>query len=596
MLNVVIRLFLGCNKIDLLMKTELITKMEELLLKDAGEVAADVRALQKEYQKLWTSEFEKAKQSFVDEGGQAKDFEYVKGPEDLSFENLVESYNKLKKESDQKIAGEQARNLSIRQEIISKIKDLSQLSENVGAAVRKLHELQTQWKETGPVSSHKYKEIQADYSHAVEDIYYNLKIFRDLQEHDLKKNFELKTELIGKLHTIQSLDNIKEAERLIKIYRNEWDEIGPVPNAKWEALKHDYKVVLDETYSKIKTFYKSAEEQKESNLKAKQDIIEKVKAMITNGAEAKATRWNEATEKIIALQAEWKSIGRTTEKDNEKIWAEFRTLCDSFFEKKKEFFSGLNEKFAENRKIKTQLIAKAEALSNSTDWQRTGLDLIKLQDTWKKYPSNGDKEEPKLFARFRKACNTFFDAKKNHYEKIDASYEENLTIKEGILSRLLEIKLSEDGNANREILKNFSSEWNAAGLVPMKDKKRLNDAFYNKLDELYEEMHIDKHEKSNIQFRTKIDRLLASENGFDLLLKESDHLKKMADEINARVRTYDNNLGFFKTSKGSNSFMKEIEDKIAVEKAKIAELTAKRKLISEELNKMRNADKQKAEA
>jgi hypothetical protein len=579
------------------MKTELITKMEELLLKDAGEVAADVRALQKEYQKLWTSEFETAKQSFIDEGGKTKEFEYHKQAEDIKFEELVNKYNQLKKEADAKIASEQAKNLLIRQEIISKIRDLSHLSENVGAAVRKLQELQTQWKETGPVSSHKYKEVQADYSRAVEDIYYNLKIFRDLQEHDLKKNFEHKTEIIEKLKTVQLLENIKEAERLIKIYRNEWDEIGPVPNGKWEALKHDYKAVLDETYSKIKGHYNSLEEQKETNLKLKLEIIEKVKELINSVSEAKATRWNEATEKIIAFQSEWKSVGRTTEKDNEKIWAEFRTLCDSFFEKKKIFFAGLNEKFSANRKIKSELIAKAEALQHSTDWQKTGLDLIRLQDTWKKYPSNGDKEEPKLFARFRKACNTFFDAKKNHHESMDASFEQNLVQKEEILKRLNELRLTEDGKANRELLKAFSSEWNEAGMVPMKDKKRINDLFYNKLDELYEQMHIDKQEKAVIQFRTKLDRMIASENGFDLLLKESDHLKKMADEINGRVRTYDNNLGFFKSAKGSNnSFMKEIEEKIEAEKSKIAELTAKRKLISEELNKLRNADKQKAEA
>jgi hypothetical protein len=581
------------------MKSELIAKMEELLSKDAGEVASDVRTLQKEYQKLWTLEFEKARQEFVDEGGQVKEFEYHKQSDDVHFEQLIEKYNKLKKEADAKIASEQARNLLIRQEIIAKIKDLSHVSENVGAAVRKLQELQTQWKETGQVSPHKYKEIQAEYSRAIEDIYYNLKIFRDLQEHDLKKNLELKTGLIEKLKSLQGLDNIKEAERLIKIYRNEWEEIGPVPNAKWDELKHNYKQVLDETYAKIKAHYNSIEELKETNLKSKQAIIEKVREISDSVSDAKASKWNEATEKIIALQAEWKTVGRTTEKDNEKVWTEFRSLCDNFFEKKKAFFSGLNEKFSANRKIKSDLIAKAEALKDSTDWQKTGLDLIRLQETWKKYPSNGDKEEPKLFARFRKACNTFFDAKKNHFDSLEASYEKNMHAKEEILKRLNEFKLGEDAASNRESVKNFTAEWNAAGLVPMKDKKRLNDAFYNKVDELYEQMHIDKNEKASIQFRTRIDRLLASENAFDLLMKESDHLKKQAEEINSRVRTYDNNLGFFKTSKGNNSFMKEIEDKIAGEKAKIAELTAKRKMITEELNKLRAAsspEKQKAEA
>ncbi len=577
------------------MKTILITKLEELLLKEVGEVAADVRALQKEYQKLWTSEFENAKQVFIDDGGRAKEFEFPKQTNDIKFEGLLEKYSKLKKEADLKIATEQAKNLIIRQEIVSKIKDISQLSDNVGAAVRMLGELQKKWKEVGAVSSHKYKDIQAEYSKAIEDIYYNLKIFRDLQEHDLKKNFELKTEIIEKLRALQQSNKIKETERLIKIYRNEWDEIGPVPAPKWDLIKQNYKEVLDQTYIKIKAHYHSFEEQKENNLKLKQEILEKIKELISS-VEPKANKWNEATEKVISFQSEWKKIGRTKENENEKTWAEFRNLCDSFFEKKKEFFTGLNQNYSNNRKIKSDLISQAEALQNSIDWQKTGLDLIKLQDTWKKHPGNGDKEESKLFFRFRKACNTFFDAKKKHFENIEASYDINLLSKEEMLKQFNEFKLSDDNNKNREQLKAFSTEWNTIGMVPMKDKKRINDAFYTRLDAFYEEMNIDKKEKGIIQFKTKIDRLVASENAFDLLLKESDFLKKLSDEINANIRTYDNNLGFFKSSKGSNSFLKEIIDKIEIEKSKVTELAEKRKLISEQLTIIRNAkDKQKTE-
>ena len=577
------------------MKTILITKLEELLLKEVGEVAADVRTLQKEYQKLWTSEFENAKQVFIDDGGRAKEFEFPKQTNDIKFEGLLEKYSKLKKEADLKIASEQAKNLIIRQEIVSKIKDISQLSDNVGAAVRMLGELQKKWKEVGAVSSHKYKDIQAEYSKAIEDIYYNLKIFRDLQEHDLKKNFELKTEIIEKLRALQQSNKIKETERLIKIYRNEWDEIGPVPAPKWDLIKQNYKEVLDQTYIKIKAHYHSFEEQKENNLKLKQEILEKIKELISS-VEPKANKWNEATEKVISFQSQWKKIGRTKENENEKTWAEFRNLCDSFFEKKKEFFTGLNQNYSNNRKIKSDLISQAEALQNSMDWQKTGLDLIKLQDTWKKHPGNGDKEESKLFFRFRKACNTFFDAKKKHFENIEASYDINLLSKEEMLKQFNEFKLSDDNNKNREQLKAFSTEWNAIGMVPMKDKKRINDAFYTRLDAFYEEMNIDKKEKGIIQFKTKIDRLAASENAFDLLLKESDFLKKLSDEINANIRTYDNNLGFFKTSKGSNSFLKEITDKIEIEKNKVTELAEKRKLISEQLTIIRNAkDKQKTE-
>lgn len=571
------------------MKTELIAKLEELLTKDAGEVANEVRALQKEYQKFWTLEFEKAKLAYVEGGGKAKEFEYPKQEEDIAFESLSEKFSKLKKENEAKQVAEQSKNLSIRQEIVSKIKDLSKLSDNVGVAIKMLQGLQTQWKETGAVSSHKYKDVQAEYSKAIEDFYYNLKIYRDLQEHDLKRNFENKTELIEKLKAVVNINNIKEAERLIKIYRNEWEEIGPVPNEKWEATKQSYKTALDDVYSKIKTHYNGIEEKKENNLKSKLVLIEKAKELIASMEGAGIKKWNDCTDQIIALQAEWKGAGRTTEKDNEKIWAEFRGVCDSFFEKKKEFFATMNEKFAAARKFKNDLITKAEALQTSTDWQKTGLALIKLQDEWKKYPGNGDKEEPHLFQKFRKACNTFFDAKKAHFEGVDASFEDNLKVKEEILNKLN----SYNESTGREELRAIAAEWNNAGMVPMKDKKRINEAFYAKLDELYDKMNINKEEKATLQFKTKIERMAGSENGFDLLRKESEFLKKISDEINNNIRTYDNNLGFFKHSKGS-PLMKEFENKIELEKAKLAELKIKRDLVTEELNKIRETTKTSA--
>lgn len=569
------------------MKQQLIQKFEELLLKPAGEVASDVRALQKEYQKEWTTQFEKSKQQFVEEGGKAKEFEFNKDKDDLYFDALIEKFQKLKKEDDKRIEAEQEKNFKIRTEIVAKISDLSKLSDNVGAAFKMLQELQTQWKEVGPVSSHKYKELQSEYSKAIESFHYNLKIYRDLQEHDLKKNFEMKSELIAKLQAVAHSDNIKEAERLIKVYRNEWDEIGPVPNEKWDDLKTSYKSTLDEVYAKIKGHYQSIEDLKENNLKSKKALVEKAQEILNSITNRENVKWNESTESILALQIEWKTIGRAAEKDNDKVWQEFRSICDNFFERKKEFYASLNEKFAANRKIKSELISKAEALQNSTDWQKTGLDLIKLQDQWKKHPSNGDKEEPKLYARFRKACNTFFDAKKSFYESLDASYEGNLKVKEEIVSKLNEFKLSDDSKSNFETLKNFSAEFNAAGMVPLKDKKRINDAFYGKLDELFDQLNIDKKEKALMQYRTKLDKLVHADNAYELLRKENDFLRKIADELNGNIRTYENNLGFFKNSKTSNNFIKEIEAKIDAEKVKINELNLKRKLVTDELTKIR---------
>ncbi|MCZ8284473.1 MAG: DUF349 domain-containing protein, partial [Bacteroidia bacterium] len=343
---------------------------------------------------------------------------------------------------------------------------------------------------------------------------------------------------------------------------------------------------LEEAYSKLKEHYHSIEEEKEANLTKKKEMIEQVKAIIVKSETAGNAAWNNLTNELIALQNGWKTVGRTTQKDNDKIWAEFRELCDSFFEKKKAHFHDAHEKLAGVKAQKQDLIAKADALKDDTDWQKTSLALIRLQDAWKKVPHAGG-DENKLFTKFRAACNHFFDAKKAHFDASDSQFDNNLVAKEELIKKLNEYSLSEDHAANHAALKQFSADWNAAGMVPMKDKKRVSEAFYNRLDELYDQMNISKDEKFKMQFRTKLERMSGGENPETALRKEADYFKKQIDEIQARIKTYDNNLGFFKSSsKGVNPFMKEIEDKINAEKQKIAELNEKRKLVMEELNKL----------
>lgn len=572
------------------MKTTIIAKLEEMLQQpEASAVAHQMRTLQKEYQKLWTAEFEKAKQEFVDEGGKAKEFEYMKQPEDVKIAELFEKFEKRKKEEDTRLAAEQNKNLEIRKEIIQKINDLSQVSDNIGAAIKKLIELQAQWKETGSVSPHKYKEIQAEYSKAIEEFNYKLSLSKQLQEHDLKRNYELKTELLEKIKNLKDLDNIKEAERLIKVYRNDWEEIGPVPNDKWDELKGSFRAALEEAYSKLKAHYNSVEEEKENNLKLKQEVIEKLQQVIQKTENAGASQWNQYTNDVVSLQNEFKTIGRTNQKDNEKVWAEFRALCDDFFEKKKVFFNAHHEKVSGFKAQKQQLIVKANGLKDSTDWQKTGNALIKLQDEWKKIPNAGP-DEHKLYQQFRAACNHFFEAKKAHFDALDASFENNLAHKEELLKKITEFVPGDNASENHAALRQFAADWNAAGMVPMKEKKRINDAFYNRLDELYDKLSMNASEKHMMQFKTKLERFANSESPEMLLKKEADYLKKQIDEVNGRIKTYDNNLGFFKSSKGNNPFMKEIEDKINGEKQKLNDFNEKRKLVIAELNKLKQTD------
>ncbi len=569
------------------MKSEIILKLEELLSSpDVQSVAGGVRAVQKQYEEVFQKELEKAREEFIQEGGKSRDFIYAKSQEDEKIIQLLERFRSLKKEAENKVAEEQKRNLAAKREIVREIIDLTQISTNVGTAIKKLTELQARWKEIGAVSPHDYKDLQAEYSKAVESFNYNLSIYRALQEHDLKKNEELKLAVIEKFKRLSENENIKEVEQLIRLYRNEWEEIGPVQNDRWETLKSEFRVVLDGAYARLKEYYRSREEEQEKNLSAKRELSEKAKtisAMDLNIEE----EWQKQTDAIIALQNEWKTIGKADHKKSEVIWTEFRSHCDAFFARKKEFYSALKEKFAKGREEKLKLIEQAEKLQQSTDWKNASDKLMQLQSSWKRTSAVSVNDEHRLFGRFRKACNAFFDAKRAHFEAVDAQHAGNLGAKESIILKLNEFQPSGEIITDKASLKAFNEEWRNAGHVPFKDKQRLNETFYGKLDELYDKLNLSAEEKARDKFLQKIERLSSGENAEQSLIKEADFLRKQVDEITRSIANYENNLGFFKHAKTKNQIMIDTEEKIANEKKRIDEVKKKIQLVRETIQKMK---------
>ena len=564
------------------MKSEIIRRMEEVLANaDISAVASQAKLLQREYETAFSTEMEKARQQFIDEGGRSRDFIYSKTAEDDRIVSLFEKFRSLKKQHDDKILHDQKKSLEIKRQIVNDINDLSKLEVNVGSAIKKLHELQAKWKDAGNVPPSHYREMQSEYSKSIESFYYNLTIYKALQEHDLKKNFELKEGVVNKLKELVNTKEIKELDRRLRLLRNEWDEIGPVPQDKWEELKSTYRSVLEEVHSLMKSQQEALDQIKKENLQKKEALVERLKDFLNKNHETDGD-WKKATDEVLKFQEEYKNSGHTDRTAGEEVYRRFREQCDLFFDKKKEFFTHWKEKIEKLRKEKNDLISQAEGLSNQTDWKSVSEKLIRLQDRWKKIGSIGH-EEQKYFLRFRKACNHFFDAKKAHFEAKDAQYVNNQSAKEQIVEEISSFSLSGELTNDRESLKLFNQKWNDAGMVPFKEKQRLNEAFYKRLDELYDLLSADAKEKHSMKYQAKIDRLKQSDNSDQLLRKEKDFIRKQIEEINSSVRTYENNMGFFKVSKGKNNLLDNFETKIQQEKSKLTEWQDKLKLVNQAL-------------
>ena len=477
----------------------------------------------------------------------------------------------------------QSENLKQKRSLIARLKDLIANEEHIGAAFNAYKEIHEAWKLIGEIEREKRAEVQAEYSKLLEDFFYNMKIYRELKEHDFHRNEQVKLEVIQKIKDLASNESLRDIEGLIKTYQNEWDEIGPVNKDRWEAIKESYLEVVRSVYERINKFYEDKRAVQADNIEKKQILLSKAVELNSSISEVKTIKdWDEKTQELLSIQEYWKQIGFGPKKENEEVWQLFRTECDSFFANKKAFFDQLRSGFDAIVTQKEQIIAQANQLKESTDWKKTSEQLVALQKKWKNLGNAGQKNEQRLWKDFRSACDAFFNAKQGFYDEQDKLNETNLVAKRELISKIHAHVISEDKQQALADLKEFTSTFNEIGHVPMKEKDGVYTDFKTAIDAHYKSLKLEGEEKEKVLFQSKIETLKSSPNASKLLDREKADLRKQIDTLKQDVIQYENNLGFFANSKGANDLKKEVEKKIEFSKRKIDEMIRKIKMIPNE--------------
>ncbi len=470
----------------------------------------------------------------------------------------------------------EGRHLREKLALIERLRKVIQTEENIGAALTNYKEIHDAWKLVGDIPREKRQEIQSEYSRLLEEFFYHLKIYRELREHDLHRNHQLKLEVVEKIKQLEQVEQIKDVENSLKALQHEWDETGPVNNDDWENLKTAYWDAVRVIYTRIQAFYEERRVELAENLDKKKALVEQAKTLIAEAGElASAKDWESVTTQLLAIQESWKAIGFGPRKDNEDIWKEFRATCDGFFTAKKTFFDQIRSQFDGLAAKKQELIDKVKALNASTDWKSTTELILKIQKQWKEIGNAGQRNEQKLWKEFRAACDAFFSAKQQHFAKQDEELTGNLEAKLAIIERLKSTPMPEDKKAALTLLKEFSTEFAAIGFVPMKQKDTVYNAYRDALNAHYQQLKLEGAEQESVLFQARLDTLKASPNADKILAKERADLFDKMHKLKADILQYENNLGFFAKSKGADALRKEVDVKINNAKQKIEEIKLK---------------------
>ena len=504
-------------------------------------------------------------------------------PEDLirnEFYTLYGEFREKRNTAQRERKETEEANLRRKRSLIDRLKVVIEKEENIGAALTAYKEIHEQWKEVGDIPREKRQDLQSEYSRLLETFFYHIKIYRELREHDLHRNQQLKLDVIKRIQALADVENIKDVEQSIKALQNEWDETGPIGNEEWENIKNLYWDAVRAAYTRIQSFYDEKRTEIAENLEKKKSIAQRAAELVEQVKAEVPKDWKAVTDVLIGLQNEWKTIGFGPRKENEDIWKEFRASCDAFFETKKSFFDTIRSQFDGVAEKKQALIQKLETIKTSTEWKSATEKIVALQKEWKTLGNAGHKFEQKLWKEFRAACDYFFDAKQAHFSEQDKALAGNLTAKNELIETIKSTVLPEDKKEALALLRDFAAAFNAIGFVPMKEKDNVFQAYREALNGHYEKLKLEGAEQDRMMFQAKMDTMKASPNADKAMAREKADLNEKMNQLKADILQYENNLGFFAKSKGADALRKEVENKIAAAHRKIEDIKNKIKLLA----------------
>ncbi|WP_288278799.1 DUF349 domain-containing protein [uncultured Prevotella sp.] len=540
-------------------KKEVLDRVKEIAHGEEAPQKEEVEYLKTAFYKLHIAEREAQLKEYIDGGGDPEAYQITPDEDEEVFKAEMGVIKERRQQIFREQEAEKEENLKKKQTIIEKIKAMVTSPEEASKTYQEFKALQQEWRETKAVPAESANELWRNYQLYVEQFYDLLKLNSEARELDFKKNLEAKTRLCEAAEKLADDTDVISAFHQLQQLHQEYREIGPVSKELREEIWQRFKAASTVINKRHQQHFEDLRAREEDNLVKKTALCEKVEAI--NGEENKGSGdWERHTQEIIAIQAEWKTIGFAPQKMNVKIFERFRAACDDFFARKAEYFKTLKDSFKENADKKRALIEKAKALQDSTEWRSTSDKLIALQKEWKTIGVVPKKLGDQLWEEFLGACNKFFEARNAAGAGQRNEEHENLEKKRDVIERLKAVA-EEAGEGLQEKVQKLVEEYNAIGHVPFKEKDKIYEEYHAVLDKLYKELNVSVAKKRLNKFKDNLKQV--AERGEGALDNERQRLMRQYDNLKQEIHTYENNLGFLTaSSKKGNSLIEEMNRKI----------------------------------
>ena len=297
------------------------------------------------------------------------------------------------------------KNLGIKTHLCEAAEKLAEEADVI-SAFHQLQELHQQYRETGPVAKELREEIWARFKAASTVINKRHQQHFDELRAKEEDNLAQKTTLCEQVETIakEEYKGASEWEKKTKEIINiqaEWKKIGFAPQKMNVKIFERFRAACDDFFAKKAVFFKEMKQRFSENVAKKQALVEQAEALM------ESTDWKATTDKMIALQKEWKTIGAVPKKLGDELWSKFLTACNNFFEARNAANAGTRNEERTNLDKKRAIITQLKELAeDATEGLQEKVQA--LVDEYNKIGHVPYKDKDKLYQQYHEVLDKLY--------------------------------------------------------------------------------------------------------------------------------------------------------------------------------------------
>lgn len=290
------------------------------------------------------------------------------------------------------------------------------------------------------------------------------------------RNLEMKKEILTSMEEIAGdIDNVNTKFPMFQQLQQDFKAIKEIPATDETEIWKQFQNVVERFYDNLKINKELRDFDFKKNLEAKRALIEEAK---------KLQDMNDPIASFRALQDlhdQWRAIGPVAKEIRESLWNEFKEISSVINRRHQDYFEQRKAAELANEEAKTKLCEDVEAIKiedmkSFNDWNSATERIIEIQKKWKEYGYASKKANNALYARFRKACDDFFEAKTAYFQRTKDELNENLAKKTALCEKAEALKETDDIRKAADEVMKLQAEWKSIGSVP----RKVSDALWQR--------------------------------------------------------------------------------------------------------------------